>query len=135
MRLSIYVETAVALIYAFGAPEITSRLLGGSSSEQTFGFPYPLNQIFNTVPRVFEKNRWTLHGTIVKADSASNRYIVKQGWGRWKGAMTINLSKIDENTTQVNVLSERNYFFDWGTNRRLIDIFLRELHLSLATTN
>ena len=135
VRLSIYVETAVASIYVFGASEIISRVLGGSSSEQAFGFPYPLDQIFNTVPKVFEKNRWTLYGKIVEADSTSNRYVVKQGWGRWAGAMTINLSKIDENSTQVNVLCERNYFFDWGTNRRIIDVFLRELHLSLTTTN
>ncbi len=133
VRFSLYVEIAFAFVYVFGVSEILSRLLGGASSEQTFSFPYALDLIFNMVPRVFEKNRWTLHGKVIESASLSGRHVVKLGWGRWAATMTINLSKLDEKTTKVNVLCESSRFFDFGSTRRMTDIFLRELHASLTT--
>lgn len=133
VQLSLYTEIAFAFVYVLGISEIVSGLLGGVSNEQTFRFPYPFDLIFNTVPRVFEKNRWTLHGKVIEADSLSGRHVVKLGWGRWAATMTINLNKLDGKTTKVNVLCESSRFFDFGSTRRMTDIFLRELHASLTT--
>jgi hypothetical protein len=100
------------------------------SKEDTISLPYALNIVFDAVPNVLQKLEWKVD----RIDRPLGRFRVKIGVSLWTWGQTmfIDLNKIDDQTTKVQVYSEAGgQKFDWGKNRRDIENFLRELEETL----
>lgn len=100
------------------------------SKEDTISLQYPLSTVFDVVPNVLQKLNWKVD----RMDRPLGRFRVKIGMSLWTWGQTmfIDLNKIDDQTTKVQVYSEAGgQKFDWGKNRRDIESFLRELEATL----
>jgi hypothetical protein len=127
---------AVLFAYDFCVPVILGRWLGRVSNEQTVSFPYPLEVLCSSIPRVVQNRlSWwfseRFYGNIVKMDSALGLFVIESGVRFVSGTtMTITLSKIDEKTTRLNIICKTNRYPDFGATRILRDAFLKKLYNS-----
>jgi len=127
-----YAYSSVAeFLYIAGGLAILSAIFGGPVVERAYTFPFPLDAVYNNVPKIFERNRRRLYGRVVNRDQSSNTYVVRIGW-LLASIMTVNLSKVDESKTIVHARYEGKFFIGFGSGR-ILDVFFGLLHSSLIT--
>ena len=97
---------------------------------------YPLNVIWEAIPKVIEKLEWKIQET----EEATHHLKVKTkgGFMAYASTMTIDLVAIDEKTTQMSLLAGTpvttiTSVVDYGRTRERIDQFITALAKSVSS--
>jgi hypothetical protein len=117
---------------------VLSALFGGPTAEQGYTYPFPIGAVFNNIPKVFEANRKRphgrrkLYGKVMNADQTSNSYLLKLGWWPSASFMAVNLTKLDENRTVVQVRLKTGFFHVFDPSKAMFRLFFDLLYSSLT---
>lgn len=91
---------------------------------------YPLNSVWAAIPKAIEKLEWKIQET----DETTHHLKVKTkgGFIAYPSTLTVDLTIIDEKTTQMSLLSETpvttiTSIADYGRTRERIDQFVTTL--------
>ena len=126
------------LLYYLGGYAILSALFGGPSAEEGYTFPFPIDTVFNNVPRVFESNRKRpygrrkLYGKVANVDVAAKSYLLKLGWWPLASYLMVNLTKLDANRTIVQVRYKTESFHLFNPSKAMLRLFFDLLYSSIT---
>jgi hypothetical protein len=104
--------------------------------KETLEVSYPLNVVWEAIPKAVAKIEWTIQET--NEETQTVKIKTKGAFLSYPSKLTVNLSKIDEKTTRMTVAGETpvttiTSVADYGRTGERIEVLVATLSKLLAT--